>query len=47
MAVMVVWGLAEVVRRQQGLSSVYKMYLNGSKDSLRSTRGSWMAVRIV
>ena len=26
---------------------VYQRYLDGSEDSLRSTRGSFMAVRIV
>ena len=47
MAVRVVWGLAEVVRWQKGSSRVYQRQIDGSKDSLRSTRGSWTAVRII
>ena len=40
-------GLPEVFGWQWGLSEVYQRYLDVSEDSLRSTRGSWMAVWIV
>ena len=47
MAERIVLGKPEVIGWQKRLSDVYHMELNCSKDSQKSTRGSWMVVRIV
>ena len=47
MAVRIVRCLPEVIVWHLGYIEVFQRYFDGSKDSLGSTRGSWMAVSIV